>query len=174
MGVFKVGVVSEIDPVSGMARVAFADLDGMESMLIPVGVRKSGQDKDYWMPDVGEHVSCLLDVNAEGGVILSAIYSDADAPPVMDADKRHIRFADGTWLEYDRKTHKWRMQCVGDIEVTCAGDASVECGGRLDARTGGEINIVGAAAGQVKTTGVLHIESETRLVLKGPSGVYEL
>lgn len=120
--VFKVGVVSEIDPATCTARVRFDDLDGLETMRLPVGVQKSLKDKSYWMPDEGEHVACLLDANAEAGVILCAIYSEKDAPPVDDKDKRHVRFDDGTTIEYDRKAHKLTIQCVGDIEIAAQGN----------------------------------------------------
>ena len=118
--VFKIGVVSEIDPATCTARVRFDDLDGLETMRLPVGVQKSLKDKSYWMPDVGEHVACLLDANAEAGVILCAIYSDADTPPVSSADKRHVLFADGTWVEYDRSTGHMEVNCVNTVTVQAA------------------------------------------------------
>lgn len=120
--IFKYGVVTAIDEDAVKARVMFADLDNLETAFIPVGQRKSHDDKDYWMPDVGEHVACLMDANAEDGVILCSIYSDADAPPVKDKDKRHVRFKDGTTIEYDRKAHKLAIQCVGDIEIAAQGN----------------------------------------------------
>lgn len=122
--VFKVGVVSEIDPATCTARVRFDDLDGLETMRLPVGVQKSLKDKSYWMPDVGEHVACLLDANAEAGVILCAIYSEKDAPPIDDPDKRHVRFEDGTTVEYDRKAHRLSIECVGEVLVIATGPGS--------------------------------------------------
>ena len=119
-GVFKVGIVNDIDEAAVKARVMFADLDNLETAFIPVGQRKSRDDKDYWMPDVGEHVICLMDANAEDGVILCAIYSDADAPPVRDKNKRHVRFKDGTWLEYDRSTGHMEVNCVNTVTVQAA------------------------------------------------------
>ena len=117
MAMLKFGVVSEIDPEAVTARVKFSDLDDMETMLIPVGQHRTGLDKVYWMPDVGEHVVCLLDVNAETGVVLCSIYSDADKPPVNDEEKRRIQFRDGTWIEYNRETSTLRVHCVGDIFI---------------------------------------------------------
>lgn len=120
-GGYKTGIVSEIDPKGVRARARFPDL-GLETALIPVGQRKTSEDKDYWMPDVGEHVACLLDANAEAGVILCAIYSEQDTPPIDDPDKKHVRFEDGTTIEYDRKAHKLTIQCVGDIEIAAQGN----------------------------------------------------
>ena len=103
-GGYKSGIVSEIDPKGVRARVRFPDL-GLQTALIPVGQRKTGQDKDYWMPDVWEHVGCLMDANFEDGVILCAIYSDADQPPTDDPNVRMVRFRDGAEIAYDRVNH---------------------------------------------------------------------
>lgn len=123
--VFKIGVVSEIHPPTCSARVRFADLDGLETMRLPVGVHKAHKDKSYWMPDVGEHVACLLDANAETGVILCAIYSDADAAPVNSADKLHWRFMDGGLFEYDRTSGRLTIVTTGEVDVTAGGPVTV-------------------------------------------------
>lgn len=123
--VFKIGVVSAIDPASCSARVRFDDLDGLETMFLPVGQKKTLKDKSYWMPDVGEHVACMLDGNAETGVILCAIYSDADAPPVVSPDKMHIRFVDGGMFEYDRASGAMTIITKGVVDVTAEGPVTV-------------------------------------------------
>ena len=57
------------------------------------------------MPDVGEHVGCLMDANFEDGVIVCSIYSDADQPPTDDPNVRMVRFRDGAEFAYDRESH---------------------------------------------------------------------
>jgi phage baseplate assembly protein V len=149
---FLTGVVCAVDPKVAKARVRFAELDGLESAFIPVGQRKTHEDKDYWMVDVGDQVSCLMDEFAEDGVILCAIYSAADTPPVDSADKRHVRFKDGTTVEYDRASGEMKVQCVGKIVLQVDGDFSVKAGGNvrieaagtLDIEAGGAIRVVGA------------------------------
>lgn len=117
----KIGVVTAVDSATARCRVRFADQDNVESFWLPVLHHKTGQDKGYWLPDPGEHVCCLMDDNAEFGCILGAIYSDADQPPVNSQDKYHVRFKDGTWIEYDRASHLMKVEAVGDIEVHAAG-----------------------------------------------------
>jgi len=141
---FLTGVVSAIDPARGLARVRFAELDELESAFIPVGQRKTHRDRDYWMPDVGEHVACLMDQYAEDGVILCAIYSQADKPPVNSADKRHVRFQDGTTVEYDRASGEMAVHCVGKILLQVNGDFAIKAGGRVDIEAGGPIQLRGA------------------------------
>lgn len=118
---FKTGVVTEVSTAKCAARVQFPDNDGVVSFWLPILQHKSLKDKHYFVPDVNEHVACLLDDNGEAGVILGAIYSEADAPPVDSADKHHVTFADGTVLEYDRSLHKLTADVKGDIDVKATG-----------------------------------------------------
>lgn len=186
--VFKVGVVSEIDPATCTARVRFDDLDGLETMRLPVGVRKSLKDKSYWMPDVGEHVACLLDANAETGVILCAIYSDADTPPVSSADKHHIRFADGTWVDYDRSTGHMEVNCVNTVMVQAVsritlrapiivldGDVKITKNLQVDQNIHANINIVASASvaaqdGRVLLEDHKHVDVAAGDERSGPPG----
>ncbi|MZP49315.1 phage baseplate assembly protein V, partial [Escherichia coli] len=71
-------------------------------------------NKDYWLPDIGEQVEVLLDDNGEDGVVLGAVYSSVDTPPVTDKDKRYVRFSDEAAIEYDRKQHQLTVN--GGIE----------------------------------------------------------
>lgn len=102
----RVGRVSSVYPERCTARVVFDDRDDLVSYeLTPLG-RGSYRTKDYWMPDLDEQVLCLFlpNGNAEG-FILGTRFNDEDKPPVEEKEKRHLRFADGTFIEYDQKTH---------------------------------------------------------------------
>lgn len=68
------------------------------------------------MPDVGEHVAYVCSMPTPGGVILYAIYSEQDTPPIDDPDKKHVRFEDGTTI--GTTANKLTIQCMGDIEIT--------------------------------------------------------
>ena len=102
---FRVGLVRELDPANVRVRVVFPDYDQIVSYWLPIVVFKSQDDKAYWMPDLGEQVVCLMDARDESGVVLGAIYSQVDTPPVNSADKWHLRFKDNTSFEYDRAMH---------------------------------------------------------------------
>jgi phage baseplate assembly protein gpV len=101
----RLGIVKDQDPSLGRLRVAFSEFDQMLSYWLPVVVAKTQNDKAYWLPDIGEQVVCLMDERDEAGVVLGAIYSQADTTPVQSADKFHLGFKDGTAMEYDRATH---------------------------------------------------------------------
>jgi phage baseplate assembly protein V len=124
----KIGVVTSTDPSAGKCRVQFADQDAVISYWLPVLHHKTGQDKSYWMPDTGEHVCCLMDANNEFGCIAGAIYSDADQPPVTSQDKYHVRFNDGTTLEYDRASHSLTANVKGSITLNADTDISITSG----------------------------------------------
>jgi phage baseplate assembly protein V len=120
---FKVGVVHEATP--GFARVAFADLDGLVSAWLPVLMRKTLKDKECFTPDVGEHVACVLDENFDDGVVLGAMFSDADAPPITSSDKFRFQFFDGGSFEYDRSSGTLAIVTTGPVNVTAGGPVTV-------------------------------------------------
>lgn len=117
----KIGIVTATNTSKCQARVKFEDLDGIVSSFLPVMQKKSLRDKQYWMPDINEHVVVLMDENEEFGVILGAIYSDADTPPVSSQDKSHVLFDDGTSVEYDRAAHLLAIDVKGDVLLTVTG-----------------------------------------------------
>nr|VFK45755.1 MAG: phage baseplate assembly protein V [Candidatus Kentron sp. TC] len=119
---FKIGFVSQVKP--GFARVHLPDL-GIDTYWLPVLQQKTHRDKAYWMPDAGDQVSCLLDPHLNEGVILGALYSDVDAPPVASLDKAHMAFADGGHVEYDRETGVLTVNAMGPVNITAAGAATI-------------------------------------------------
>jgi phage baseplate assembly protein V len=123
----RLGVITQIDESRALVRVQFTDMDGVLSYWLAVLKQKTLKDKQYWMPDIGEHVACLIDKNGEEGIVLGAIYSDADAVPVSSKDKKHIKFEDGTIIEYDRAAHKLYADVKGDIDVKATGKCDVDC-----------------------------------------------
>ncbi|USG67453.1 phage baseplate assembly protein V [Brevibacillus ruminantium] len=102
----RVGRVSSVYPERSTARVTFEDQTNVVSHELDVIGRGSLLTKDYWLPVPGEQVLCLFLPNGNAqGFILGSCFNKEDKPPVRDAGKRHLRFADGAWIEYDQKTH---------------------------------------------------------------------
>lgn len=108
----KFGIISEVDASKGLARVNFDD-DNIVSGWLPVSVQKGLNDKFFAMPDVNEHVWCVMDDNAENGVIGGSIYSAASQPAGGGADLVAVQFSDNNRVEYDRANHKLTIT-VGD------------------------------------------------------------
>ncbi len=125
--ILRLGIVDQVYPREGKVRVLMPDNQCLESYRLPVLVRKTHRDQDWWLPDLGEQVLCLfLPIGLEQGFVLGAPWSQADPPPVAEEDKRHLRFADGTWLEYDRAT--------GDMQVHCRGRLVIAAGEGVELR----------------------------------------
>lgn len=124
----KFGTVSASRP--GFARVRLPDFDNMRTMWLPIAYPKTKDDQCCWTYDTGEHVAVLLDSRGEDGVILGAVYSSADTPPVTDPNKFAIRFKDGALLEYDRGSHVLTVSGVQKVVV----EASVEILLKADAK----------------------------------------
>lgn len=137
----RFGVVTHIDETKAQVRVQFQDIDNVISYWLPVLKQKTLKDKQYWMPDIGEHVACVIDEHAEEGIVLGAIYSDADAVPVGSRDKYHVKFNDGTVIEYDRAAHKLTADVKGDINVKVTGRAHINCKGQIYVKSETNITI---------------------------------
>lgn len=127
----KTGIVTARDPEKCKVRVQFPAEDGMVSDWLPVIQRSTLKNKSFSVPDVGEHVACAMDKNDEFGVVLGAIYSDADAAPVSSGDKWHKTFEDGTTIDYDRAAHKLHISVQGEIEINATGNVKIT-GARID------------------------------------------
>lgn len=138
----RVGVVTNTYPQTGTVRVHLVDVDDSVSYELPMLFRKTFNDKEYWMPDIGEHVVCLFSGQGlEQGFVLGAIYCTADPVPVSSQDKCHITFNDGTVIEYDRAAHKLLADVKGDIEVKTTGRCDVDCQSQIYIKSATNITI---------------------------------
>jgi len=140
--IVRVGVVTGVNPERGTVRVHLVDVDDQVSYELPVIYRKTNRDKEYWMPDVGEHVVCIFSGQGlEQGFVLGAIYSSADLVPVSSKDKCHITFEDGTVIEYDRAAHKLTADIKGDVELKATGRCDVNCQSQIYLKSATNVTI---------------------------------
>jgi phage baseplate assembly protein V len=141
----RFGRVSELEAATARVRVAFGAEDALVSYWLPVLQQKTLSDRAYWMPDLEEHVVCLLDERGEDGVVIGAIYSEADVPPVASLDRLHVEMKDGTTFDYDRATHKLSIAltaAAADVEVSTTRNVTINS-------RGGSIFLNVAAAAKV-------------------------
>lgn len=122
----RIGKVTTVYPDRSRVRVRVPDADSLVSYELPVLSQKTQDDKFYALPDVGEQVVCVfLPYGLEQGFVVGAFFSQADTVPVNDQDKYHIRFKDGTTVEYDRRRHQLTVDCVREIVVRAASHVQV-------------------------------------------------
>ena len=108
----RTGVVVARDPAGHRVRVEFPDADGLVSAWLPALTASTKADRSYALPDVGEHVVCLIDDRLEQGVCAGAIYSAPEPPAQTDGEVRQHRFADGSVLTYDRAGHALTLEVI--------------------------------------------------------------
>ena len=114
----RIGRVSSVHPSEMAVKVVFEDKDNLVSDKLPVLVRGSSKNRDYWLPDVGEQVCCLMLPNGHNaGICLGSFYSGSSPPAIADAEKRRIDISGGSFIEFDRATGGLTIQCTGDIVV---------------------------------------------------------
>lgn len=123
----QVGTVSAVDVDKVQARVRLPECDNLRTNWLNVLQRNTQNNKDYWLPDVGEQVEVLLDANGEDGVILGAVYSDVDKPPFGNKDVHGTTSSDGAEFSYNRASHTLIIR--GGIEhmvIECSADVMVK------------------------------------------------
>lgn len=117
----RMGRVSVSDPDTMTVKVVFEDKDNQLSDALPILVRGSSRNRDYWLPDVGEQVCCLMLPNGHNaGICLGSYYSETSPSGRYGQDIRRIDFGNGTYISYDRGAHKLEINCVGDVVINGA------------------------------------------------------
>jgi phage baseplate assembly protein V len=155
----KYGIISDIDESKGLARVHFDD-DDIVSDWLPIVVPKAMEDSFSFFPDINEHVACLMDDNAENGVILGSLYSAATQPNGASKDKWRVRFNDGTVIEYDRAAHKLTADVQGEVEVKATTTVKVQAT-TIEAKASSTAKVQAptiTAQGNVTVTGTLTVQ----------------
>lgn len=102
-----IGIVSSYGTEHpGTVIVTRPDQEDRTSAELYVMSRCTKDTKDYWMPDIGEAVLCILLPNTNGkgpgeGFVIGAHYSEVDAPVETDTSVRSIRYKDGSYIVND-------------------------------------------------------------------------
>lgn len=162
----KFGIISEMDPQKGVARVKFED-DDIVSDWLRISVPNTIQNKDERWFDVNEPVWCIMDDDMENGVIGGAYYHEGNVPAVGNKDKRVVTFSDGTSVEYDRSSSTLTVNCTGTVNVVCtSGQVTVDTPTASftgDVEIGGGLSVTNAANFDGSLTAQGQIESMTQV-----------
>lgn len=122
----RVGRVINVYPDKGTVRVEIADIDNVKSYELPVIFQKTSKDKYYCMPDIHEHVLVkFLPNGLEQGFVIGSFYSATDKTPVSDQNKTHVKMSDGSFFEYDRKSHELEINIKGKITIKATDEISI-------------------------------------------------
>lgn len=135
----KYGVVSELgtNEQLGLVRVRFPADDDLVSPWMPILFRWTKSDKEWGLPAVGEHVACMVDEHADTGVVLGALYSEADKPAITSPTVWGKSFEDGTRITYDKETKALRVEAQGPVTIQAEGHVTIDCGAGKHVLVGG-------------------------------------
>jgi len=133
----KYGLVTEYK--DGKAKVRFPD-DEIVTDWLAIIYPFTQENKKFHPLTTNEQVACMMDENAETGIILGSIYSDSDAiPSETGANEIGVKFKDGVVISYNTSTHKLKitgsfdsLEINGDLKVTGKIDAT----GNIETSTG--------------------------------------
>ena len=120
--IVRLGTVEQADYSRARVRVRCGD---MLTGWLPWLTSRSGKDRSWWAPDIGEQVIVLSPSGEPAqGAVLYAVYQDSSPQPETDVNKCKVVFEDGTAVTYDRAAHK--------LDVLIKGDASIRVDGHAD------------------------------------------
>lgn len=148
------GIVSASDPDTCRVRVTFEDLDALVSDFLPVMQKGTRIDKAYWLPDIGEHVACLMDQNAEAGIVLGCLYNSEDKPDTATAGVgvralQLIRNGAAVFLATVRRASD------GAASVWAKASIAIETeDGNLSATAGGKLRLRSAGKASFRSNGI--------------------
>lgn len=143
----RVGFVNARQPEKMRVKVTIPDTTGAELVtdFLPVLCPRACEDMQYDLPDVGDQVVCLfLSYGLEQGFVIGAMYGK-QAPPVQSGEKWHRLFKDGTYLEYDRESHKLVANVQGDVEITATGNLDAKVEGNVSTSSQGPTSVTSEA-----------------------------
>ena len=123
---FQMGIVIECDDARHALRVKIPALEDMPTDWLPMITANAGSNRFYALPDVGEMVACVLDARGEGGVVLGAVYNDADPTPANTRDIWCKEFTNGTRIEHDRSTGKVTIDTPGEVLVKAGSKVTID------------------------------------------------
>lgn len=143
------GKVTATYPERHTARVVFEEKDGIVSPEMPVLTSCSAGNRSYSMPDVGDMVVCLMATNADmtgTGWIIGSRFNDKSKPNANSQDVTRIDFADGSFVEYNRKSHELKLKSTGKITIEADDEIAFKGNAKIKFDATGGFDVVSEAA----------------------------
>lgn len=132
----KRGIV--VDGRGAQVRVQFEDNDGVISPWLDVAQSSTTGMRMFTRPKPGSQVVCLLDAHRESGVVLGAVYSDADPAPAGHEGTVHFEMPDGSMVIWEGGA--LTIAHASGVTLTLAGGKLVVDG---DLQIAGDLSVTG-------------------------------
>jgi len=149
------GIVTALDYTTCRVRVRLPERDNIETYWLHVPQTNTLEvQRRAILPALGEQVQVLLEPDGAGGTVQGGIYSEANPPPITDADTEYVRFKDGTTITYHQSTHTFTFDGAASVVTIIANHVAVQantvtldtpyttCTGNL--QVNGDINATGS------------------------------
>jgi len=120
------GIVTALDYSACRVRVRLPERDNVQTYWLHVPQKNTlDVQRRAILPAMGEQVMVLLEPDGAGGTVQGGIYSDANPPPIQDADTEYVCFKDGTLVTYNQSTHALLIDGPATVTVI-AGRVTVQ------------------------------------------------
>lgn len=177
-----IGIVTARDPATYRIKASLPEYDGMISPWCAVLTAKAAQDKHVALPDIGEQVVIILELDLNRGFVVGAMFSNVDTVPTTDGDVSMTKFSDNTQVSYNRKTHTLTVLTTGTVNVTATTvnitatsthngnitvNGNVSINGNISASGNAAIGGALSAAGGISGSGGLSFEGHTHTDSRG-------
>jgi phage baseplate assembly protein V len=160
----------QVQALGPCVRVQYLDKEGLISKFLPVKQNGSRSTSSFYCPKVGDDVSVTMLPNGnEDGFVDGSFYNAGNPPPITDPDTRHIKFNDGTVIEYTEKapagvlkrgtaaggagSGTFTFNSVGPMVITTSGPISIKAGGAITI----EASSITLKAGTITLDGNVHV-----------------
>ena len=124
--VWRRGIVKQLDPAKARVKVLLPDEDQILTDWLPVLMPFALGAKAYWLPRQGSQVVVLLDEHGEDGVVMGALYSQADPAPVQSETLVYLEMEDGTKITLDPDAQTVTVDTPRHLIAKAGQDALVE------------------------------------------------
>jgi len=112
------GIVTDLDYTKCRVRVRLPERDNVQTYWLHVPQKNTlDVQRRAILPALGEQVQVFLESDGAGGIVQGGIYSDANPPPIQDADTEYVRFKDGTVVTYNQSTHELLIDGPATVTV---------------------------------------------------------
>lgn len=121
----RYGIISEVFPSEGTAKVSFED-DGIVSHKLQILSSAVGDTKVLLLPKIDDFVACIMDEFNEDGVILGGLYTQNNKPNFSGS--QGVKFSDGSEIIYDN----------GNINIKSAQKVTIESSTKIEIKNSAE------------------------------------
>ncbi|AIN14277.1 MULTISPECIES: phage baseplate assembly protein V [Yersinia pseudotuberculosis complex] len=154
----KFGYVSAWEPKTCRIRVSLPEQNGLETYWLQVPQVYTKLSRRRSPVEMGTQVAILLQPDGVGGILLGAVYSTVDPPPIDDDDTDYIEYKDGAVLSYAPSSHNLdvSLPAGGSLNIVSPTGITINAQAGITIRAAAGIDVTGdiRVSGDVIANGI--------------------